>query len=139
VLESATEVVHRLVQGLARKGLEEAVAGICEGLGEVKATINETAPASVSDWEPEMAEMFQRAAEQGVGRPVAIVPNWCSGATDAHYVRKVGTPVYGFQLIHPDANAQRLGIHCIDESIEASMLLPCALSLAHLAVEFLQS
>jgi hypothetical protein len=39
-------------------------------------------------------------------------------------------------LVTPAADPDRLGIHCVDESIDEAMLLPCALSLAHLALDF---
>ena len=67
---------------------------------------------------------------------VRVLPAWCTGFTDSRFVRGLGTPTFGFQLVEPSADAERLSIHCIDESIEAGMLLPCSLALAHLALDF---
>jgi acetylornithine deacetylase/succinyl-diaminopimelate desuccinylase-like protein len=131
----------RLLPGQTQSDLEEAIARILqgpEGIEGIEVTVRETSEPSVSPVDPELERMFERAATQAVGSPVKVAPVWCVGATDAHFVRAAGTPVYGFQLIHPDADAKRLGIHCINESIEASMLLPCARALAHLALEFLE-
>ena len=128
----------RLLPGQRKADLEEAIARILEGLEGIEVTVRETSEPSVSPVDPALEGMFERAATMAVGSPVKVAPVWCVGATDAHYVRSAGTPVYGFQLVHPDADAKRLGIHCINESIETSMLLPCARALAHLALEFLE-
>jgi acetylornithine deacetylase/succinyl-diaminopimelate desuccinylase-like protein len=128
----------RLLPGRTREELEAVVRGLLDGLpgaDAIDVTIQENAPPSRCDLPEPLLRMFERAAERAIGSPVHAVPTWCSGATDAHWVRALGTPVYGFQFIHPAADASRLGIHCIDESIEAAMLLPCALSLAHFALE----
>lgn len=119
-IKTVRKIAKRLVEGL--DGVEFAVIADC--------------PPSVSNWDPRLGEIFENAAARALGKPIAIVPTWCIGATDARYVRGLGTPVYGFQLIHPDADRTRLGIHCIDESIEARMLLPCALAIAHFAAEY---
>ncbi len=126
----------RTLPGQPREEVERMAHDFADDLRGVEIEIQTTTDPSVSDFPDSIAEMFERATRLAVGAPVKTVPVWSVGATDARFVRSVGTPVYGYQLVHPDADPNRLGIHCIDESIEASMLLPCALSLAHSAVEF---
>jgi acetylornithine deacetylase/succinyl-diaminopimelate desuccinylase-like protein len=128
----------RLLPGQTRADLESVIAGIVKGLARVEVKIDENTEPSVSPFDENLEHLFQTASEWAVGGPVKIAPTWCAGATDARYVRSAGTPVYGYQLVHPDADERRLGIHCIDESIEARMLLTCAQSLAHFAVEYLK-
>ncbi|MCL5271572.1 MAG: M20/M25/M40 family metallo-hydrolase [bacterium] len=128
----------RLLPGQGRADLEQVIARLTRDLAGLDVTIEATIDPSVSPFDEAVRGLFTHAAERALGRPARVVPTWCIGATDARYVRELGTPVYGFQLIHPDADADRLGIHCLDESIEVGMLLPCALSLAHLAVDFLE-
>ncbi len=120
------------VEGLARE-LSADLEGVEFTIG------SEVTPPSLSEMDEPLLGMFERSAARALGQPVAVVPSWCVGATDARYVRMLGTPVYGFQLIHPDADPAKLGIHCVNESIEARMLLPCALALAHFAVEYFDS
>ena len=129
----------RLLPGQKVADLEAVVRGVLEGLEGVAFTVIETSEPSVSPFDEALRAMFERAAVRALGEPVEVAPVWCVGATDAHYVRAAGTPVYGFQIVDPKADPARLGIHCIDESIEVGMLLPCALALAHQAVEFLEA
>lgn len=128
----------RLLPGQTLADLENVVRALMEGLDGVELTIHESSEPSVSPFDEAQRAMFERAASRGVGEAVEAAAVWCVGATDAHFVRVVGTPVYGFQVVDPNADPTRLGIHCIDESIEVGMLLPCALALAHHAVEFLE-
>lgn len=126
----------RTLPGRELKAVHKIARELTAGLDGVEFAVIADCPPSVSPFDSRLGTLFERAAALALGRPVGIVPTWCIGATDARYVRGLGTPVYGFQLIHPDADPGRLGIHCIDESIEARMLLPCALSLAHFAAEY---
>lgn len=128
----------RLLPGQKIADLERVVASILAGLDGVEVTISESSEPSLSPFDESLRGMFERAATLAVGEPSEVAPVWCVGATDAHYVRAVGTPVYGFQVVDPKADPTRLGIHCIDESIEVGMLMPCALALAHQAVEYLE-
>jgi acetylornithine deacetylase/succinyl-diaminopimelate desuccinylase-like protein len=128
----------RLLPGQTREELEHVAWELSADLAGVELRIDATCDPSVSDFPDELRQTFARSAALAVGGPALIAAEWCVGATDARHVRALGTPVYGFQLIHPDADPTRLKIHCIDESIEVGMLLPCALSLAHLALEFLE-
>jgi len=128
----------RLLPGQTRADLDHAIEQVMEGIPGVEVTVRITTDPSVSEFDDGLRGMFERATRRALGAAARVTPVWCVGATDAHFVRAAGTPVYGYQLVHPDADPTRLSIHCIDESIEARMLLPCALSLAHLAVEFLE-
>lgn len=125
----------RLVPGQSPEDLETAVREIIEGLPGVTYRIEIMAESSQAKVDEKIVDRFGRAASRALEREVTIAPTWCTGFTDARFVRKLGTPVYGFQMIHPEADPNRQGIHCIDESIETIMLLPCALSLAHLALD----
>lgn len=128
----------RLLPGQTLTDLEAVVNGILNGLDGIEISIAQTCGPSVSPFDESLRGMFERASSQAVGEAAEVAPVWCVGATDAHYVREVGTPVYGFQVVDPKADPERLGIHCINESIEVGMLLPCALALAHFAVEYLE-
>lgn len=129
----------RLLPGQDRADIDAVVAEVLKGSANVTVEVDVTSPPSVSSAPAEVQELFRKSIEQAIGVTARIVPTWCVGATDARYVRSVGTPVYGFQFISPDADPTRLGIHCVDESIEAGILLPCALSLARLAANFFAS
>lgn len=135
----------RLLPGQRVRELEDAVREILKGFPDIEFRIEETAASSVSEIGSSSATLFEKAAGRALaadGRlaegtpPPRMLPTWCTGFTDSRFVRQVGTPTYGFQLIAPGADPDRLGIHCIDESIDEAMLMPCALSLAHLALDF---
>ncbi|MEN6627480.1 MAG: M20/M25/M40 family metallo-hydrolase [Candidatus Sumerlaeia bacterium] len=126
----------RTLPGIEIKKVKKIAARLIEGLDGVEFEIIADCPPSISKVDKNLCGLFEKSATLAVGKPVEIVPTWCIGATDARYVRDLGTPVYGFQLIHPDADKSRLSIHCIDESIEARMLLPCAQAIAHFAAEY---
>lgn len=137
----------RLLPGQGFHVLEHAVADVLRGFPDIAFRIEETAAASGSQLPESLRVSFERAigratADYGGGSSQApraeprVLPTWCTGFTDSRFVRPLGTPTYGFQLVIPEADPDRLGIHCIDESIDEAMLLPCALSLAHLALDF---
>jgi acetylornithine deacetylase/succinyl-diaminopimelate desuccinylase-like protein len=135
----------RLLPGQARRDLEEAIVEILKGFPDIAWRIEETAGSSVSELPEGTTGLFEQATARALnpegsipeGKPLPrMLPSWCTGFTDSRFARAVGTPTYGYQLVIPQAEPDRLGIHCIDESIEQPMLLPCALSLAHLALEF---
>lgn len=127
--EAALICDARTLPGQSQADLERLTAEICAGIEGAEVAIHEINPASVTPWRPKMAAPFEQAASEALGREVEMIPYWCAGATDAHWVRACGAPVFGFQLISPEADPARLGIHCPDESIEEGMLLPCALAL----------
>ncbi len=130
----------RIVPGQTRKDLEDLLQKFRAEFPDVEIAIDETAGSSVSPYDPPIESLFKSAIQRALGtKEVELLPTWCTGFTDSRFVRPVGTPVYGFQLVEPKADPDRLGIHCVDESIEVGMLLPCALSLAHLALEFCES
>lgn len=125
----------RLLPGQALSELENYLKSLRTDFPDVTYEMSETAEPSLSPVDDALLERFKQAAGWALESEVEAAPTWCTGYTDARYVRALGTPVYGFQMIHPDADPERLGIHCLDESIETRMLLPCALSLIHLAVQ----
>lgn len=137
----------RLLPGQAFHVLERAVVEVLRGFPDIAFRIEQTAAASGSQLPDAQRIRFERAigrataSSGGTSPPTAraeprVLPSWCTGFTDSRFVRPMGTPTYGFQLVIPEADPDRLGIHCIDESIDEAMLLPCALSLAHLALDF---
>lgn len=135
----------RLLPGQKLRELEDAVREVLKGFPDIEFRIEETASSSVSSVDVRLNVLFERATGRALApdgglageseRP-RILPTWCTGFTDSRFVRPLGTPTYGFQLIAPEADPDRLGIHCINESIDERMLMPCALSLAHLALDF---
>lgn len=133
----------RTLPGQSRGDLENALKHILSDFPEVEWRIEETAAPSVSPLAPEIEQIMIRALESTFRNerwdesPCRVVPAWCTGFTDSRFARTLGTPTYGFQVVEPRANPDRLPIHCIDESIEAGMLLPCAEVLAHIAMDFL--
>lgn len=129
----------RLYPGQPRTVLDEAIQSLLSGFPNISVEIEETAAASVSSVDDATIALFEGALDQTFAdgsSPCKIVPNWCTGFTDSRFVRSVGTPTYGFQVVEPGADPDSLSIHCIDESIEVGMLLPCALALGHLALDF---
>lgn len=131
----------RILPGQTRADLDRALAETLAEFPDIQAEIEPTADPSVSPWTPEVAALFEGALRRTftpeAGAAVEPIPTWCTGFTDSRFIRALGTPAYGFQPVEPRADADRLGIHCVDESIEASMLLPCARALGHLALDFL--
>ncbi|MBI1785813.1 peptidase dimerization domain-containing protein, partial [Candidatus Sumerlaeota bacterium] len=129
----------RIIPGQTRDDLERAVAEFLREFPEIEVDIHETAATSVSPYDHEIEGLFKRALDRTFDRAdCQLLPTWCTGFTDSRFVRPLGTPVYGFQVIEPKADPDRLSIHCVDESIEVGMLLPCALALGHLALDFLE-
>jgi acetylornithine deacetylase/succinyl-diaminopimelate desuccinylase-like protein len=127
----------RLLPGQGPADLEKTIHQLLEGLENIGHEIHVTTAPSVSEFSGQIHQLFESACERALDGKVEITPVLCVGATDARFVRETGTPVYGFQLVHPDADPGQLHIHCIDESIEERMLLTCALSLAHLTADYL--
>lgn len=128
----------RILPGGSRAELESAVRAVLTQFPEVEYKIEETAAPSVSEFSSRWCELFERAISRTLdaGAPCRALPTWCTGFTDSRFVRPFGTPTFGFHLVEPGADPDRLSIHCIDESIEVTMLLPCAQALAHLALDF---
>jgi acetylornithine deacetylase/succinyl-diaminopimelate desuccinylase-like protein len=124
----------RLLPGQNEDDLRAAIAGLLAGLEGIDVAIETFAPPSQNPLPDALLARFEAAASMATGRPVRAVPTWCAGATDAHWVRPLGTPVYGFQFLFPDSDPKRQGIHCVNESIDSPAVLACALSLAHFAL-----
>jgi acetylornithine deacetylase/succinyl-diaminopimelate desuccinylase-like protein len=131
------DIPHSCSSPTAREGLAQSEIPNPKSQISLNVSIEQNAPASACDIPADLLAKFQSAASAACGQPVRAVPTWCTGATDAHWVRALGVPVYGFQFLAPASDPAKQGIHCIDESIETSALLPCALSLAHFAAEVL--
>lgn len=130
----------RIVPGQTRADLDVAIKEILEHFPDVEADISETAAPSVSPYDERIEGYFRRALNRTFTSESSaqILPTWCTGFTDSRFVRLAGTPTYGFQVVEPGADPDRLNIHCVNESIDVSMLLPCALALGHLAIDFLE-
>lgn len=138
----------RLLPGQKFQVLKDVLAQLLKPFPDVAWRIEPTAEPSVSPFTPEIARLFgsaiARALDSAGELPASVplpsvLPTWCTGFTDSRFVRPLGTPTYGYQLVIPAADPDRLGIHCINESIDERMLLPCAQSLAHLALDFCES
>ncbi|HOR29487.1 MAG TPA: M20/M25/M40 family metallo-hydrolase [Candidatus Sumerlaeota bacterium] len=127
----------RLLPGDDEALVEQVVQRCLEGIEAARVRIDWTSEASHSPLDAGLLARFEAAASRAAGRPMRGAPVWCAGFTDARLVRPLGTPVYGFQFIEPNADPERLGIHCVDESIEVGMLLPCAVALASFILDTL--
>lgn len=135
----------RILPGQGIEDLKSAIEGILSSFPDVRFTIEETAGSSVSEFPGGLRALFERATRRALSSDgsdtevgeIKAIPTWCTGFTDSRFARNVGTPTYGFQLVRPEANPDRLGIHCVDESIDEDMLISCALALGHLALEFM--
>ena len=127
----------RILPGEGAEQVEALARQLVEGLESVTFKLEAPCPPSVSPIDEPLRLLFERAASEALDTDVEVAPVWCVGATDARYVRRLGTPVYGFQVVHPEADPARLGIHCVDESIEARMLLPCATAIALATLDFM--
>lgn len=142
----------RLLPGQRIDLFEQLLGDLLGELRGVEFRIESTAEPSESPTDAMTIALFERALDMTFATPETesekgataesskqcrVLPNWCTGFTDSRFARSVGTPTYGFQVIEPNADPDRLSIHCIDESVEVGMLLPCAEALGHLALEFL--
>lgn len=147
----------RILPSQSPRLIKEALEKMLRDIDDVEISIEETAAPSVSPVTDNIVNLFEGAlrrtfgGEDGTdskenandtdssgGSGISIMPGFCTGFTDSRFSRSVGTPTYGFQVIEPGADPNRLGIHCIDESIEVGMLLPCSRALAHFAIDYLE-
>jgi acetylornithine deacetylase/succinyl-diaminopimelate desuccinylase-like protein len=54
---------------------------------------------------------------------VQLIPALCGGFTDSRFLRPLGTQVYDFMPLHPEAEANDTGVHGTNERIEIDGLV----------------
>lgn len=103
-----------------------------EGAEEI--SVDYTAVPSTSPYDTPFAEQVKRATEIALSREDLIwVPCITTGFTDSRLVRPLGTIVYNFSPSHPDADPDKAGAHCVDESVDIASLVTCTKMLVALA------
>jgi succinyl-diaminopimelate desuccinylase len=101
------------------------VEKVLEGLEGVEAiTVDYTAVPSTSPYDTPFAGHVKRATEVALSREDLV---WVScittGFTDSRLVRPLDTIVYNFSPSHPDADPDKAGAHCVDESVDIASLV----------------
>lgn len=114
-----------------RREVERLLEGI-EGLEEI--VIDCTAAPSSSPYDTPFAQEVRRATQIALGRDDLIwVPCLTTGFSDSRLVRPMGTIVYNFTPSHPDADPDKTGAHCVDESVDIASLVASTKMLVALA------
>ena len=105
--------------------VSQEVEKLSEGLEEVEEiSVDYTAMPSASPYDTPFAQQVKRATEIALSREDLIwVPCITTGFTDSRLVRPLGTIVYNFSPSHPDADPDKAGAHCVDESVEIAGLV----------------
>jgi len=104
-----------------RREVESLLEGV-EGVEEIG--VDYTAVPSASLYDTPFAQQVKRATEIALGREDLIwVPCLTTGFTDSRWVRPLGTIVYNFSPAHPDADPDKAGAHCVDESVDIASLV----------------
>ncbi len=87
-------------------------------------SVEYTAVPSTSPYETAFAEQVRRATEVALGRDDLLwIPCITTGFTDSRLIRPLGTIVYNFSPSHPDADPDKVGAHCADESVDIASLV----------------
>lgn len=93
-----------------------------DGVEEIQ--VDYTAVPSTSPYDTPFAEQVKQATEIALGREDLIwVPCITTGFTDSRLVRPLGVIVYNFSPSHPDADPDKAGAHCVDESVDIASLV----------------
>jgi acetylornithine deacetylase/succinyl-diaminopimelate desuccinylase-like protein len=66
-----------------------------------------------------------------------LIPSTMPGRTDAYFLRKMGSHVYGFALFDPATTSDELKVHDVDEKIRIETLELTKKAYYHLAEDFL--
>lgn len=108
-------------EAYARREVERALKGV-EGVEEIR--VEYTAVPSTSPYETAFAEQVKRATEIALGREdLRWIPCITTGFTDSRLIRPLGTIVYNFSPSHPEADPDKVGAHCADESVDIASLV----------------
>jgi acetylornithine deacetylase/succinyl-diaminopimelate desuccinylase-like protein len=83
-----------------------------------------TAAPSTSEYETPFAQQVKRATRIALDRDDLLwIPCITTGFTDSRLVRPLGTVVYNFSPSDPDADPDKVGAHCADESVDIASLV----------------
>lgn len=101
------------------------VEKVLEGMEAVEGiTVDYTAVPSTSPYDTPFAGHVKRATEVALSREDLVwVPCITTGFTDSRLVRPLDTIVYNFSPSHPDADPDKAGAHCVDESVDIASLV----------------
>lgn len=86
--------------------------------------VETTAISNASDYDHAFREPALEALRVALRRPdVELVPALCGGFTDSRFLRPLGTQVYDFMPLHPEAEDRDTGVHGTNERIEVAGLV----------------
>ena len=86
--------------------------------------VETTATSNASDYEHPFRDVALEGLRLALRRPdVELVPALCGGFTDSRFLRPLGTQVYDFMPLHPEAEGRDTGVHGTNERIEVAGLV----------------
>jgi acetylornithine deacetylase/succinyl-diaminopimelate desuccinylase-like protein len=86
--------------------------------------VETTAISNASDYDHPFRSTCESALRLALGRDdVQLIPALCGGFTDSRFLRPLGTQVYDFMPLHPEAEANDTGVHGTNERIEIDGLV----------------
>ena len=86
--------------------------------------VETTAISNASEYEHPFREAALAGLRLALRRPeVELVPALCGGFTDSRFLRPLGTQVYDFMPLHPEAEERDTGVHGTNERIEVAGLV----------------
>ena len=104
------------VQGEVRRLLHD--------LPWARVEVETTAVSNDSAFDHPFQDTCLAALQLALDRPdVRLTPALCGGFTDSRFLRPLGTVVYDFMPLHPDAEARDTGVHGTNERIEIEGLV----------------
>ena len=104
-----------------RREVEKLMESL-EGVEEIH--IDYTAVPSSSASDTPFSEQVKRATSIALDREdITWLPCITTGFTDSRLVRPLGTIVYNFSPDHPDADPDKVGAHCANESVDIASLI----------------
>jgi acetylornithine deacetylase/succinyl-diaminopimelate desuccinylase-like protein len=107
-------------EAYVRRQVEQVITG----MDGVKLTLTATATSNASPDDSPFVAKLQQATEMALGRgKVGWIPAVTIGFTDSRWVRPLGTEVYGFSPLDPEAEPVRSGVHGVDEAMEIETLI----------------
>jgi acetylornithine deacetylase/succinyl-diaminopimelate desuccinylase-like protein len=122
-------------EGYVRREVERLLEGV-EGVEEIE--IDYTAVPSASAYDTEFAQQVKRATQLALQRDdILWLPCITTGFTDSRLARPLGTVVYNFTPAHPDADPDKAGAHCANESVDIASLVTRTKMLVALAWQVL--
>jgi acetylornithine deacetylase/succinyl-diaminopimelate desuccinylase-like protein len=97
---------------------------LLDGLPWARVEVETTAVSNASDYDHPFREACLAGLRLALGRAdVQLMPALCGGFTDSRFLRPLGTQVYDFMPLHPEAEARDTGVHGTNERIEIDGLV----------------